>query len=209
MNKVYNGQLIGIANMAQFKWDEVQYKEDGKVLLLWRHERIFQEGLVKPGMFCCDVGGWGHLTERMRQEGCTTLIWDKFTAEQSYPDRVRNETYIEADICNSVTALHYHHSFDLVTCFEVLEHVGSGDDQFSAICNAATILKNGGWFVGTFPIPGKVHMKDDPSVTNWLDDDELQYMLDLAGFSNITIEPTGSITRNEEPSSWYFKGQQP
>ncbi len=190
-----------------FNWDKVQYREDGKVLLLYRHERIFSEGLVRSGMKCLDVGGWGHLTERMRQEGCETIVLDKFTPEQYYPDRVKQETYIEGDIRDFVLANHYSNYFNLITCFEVLEHVGKGDDQFYALTHISQMLQREGWLAGTFPIPDKVHMKDDPSVTNWLDVEDLDYFLRHAGFNNITIEPTGSITPDEDPSSWYFRGQ--
>lgn len=191
----------------EFSWDKVQYRPDGKVLLLWRYERIFQEGLVKSGMFCCDVGGWGHLTERMRQEGCTTTIWDKFTTEQAYPERVRNEPHLEGDILDWLKSDTKKNTFDLVTCFEVLEHVGNYEQQFDAIVNMNTILKHDGWLVGTFPIPNKVHMVDDPTVTNWLDARMIGDLLFHAGFSKIFIVPTGSITEEEDPSSWYFKGQ--
>lgn len=192
--------------MTQFNWNKVQYREDGKVLLLYRHERIFSEGLIRPGMFCCDVGGWGHLTERIRQEGCETIILDKFTEEQYYSERVKNETYIEGDICDSIFTEQYVNSFDLVTCFEVLEHVGSNLEQMFAFENMYKMLKPNGNLRGTFPIPNKVHMKNDPTVTSWMDQNTIVRFMQGVGFININIEETGSITKDEEPSSWYFKG---
>lgn len=41
-----------------FNWDTIQRREDGKVLLLYRHERIFGEGLIYKGMKVLDLGGW-------------------------------------------------------------------------------------------------------------------------------------------------------
>lgn len=187
-----------------FNWDNVQYKEDGKVLLLYRHERIFEEGLVKPGMSIADVGGWGHLSERIRQEGSTCLIMDKFTNDQYYPARVKMEPHIEIDICAPVeTFKKYENSFDLVTCFEVLEHV---EDQERAIKNIYHILKYNGYIAGTVPIPGYSHKVDEVDI-EFIDTETLSRYLKNAGFCNVVIEPTPSINKEDpDKPSLYFKG---
>lgn len=193
--------------MTQFNWDKVQYREDGKVLLLWRHERIFEEGLVQPGMNCCDIGGWGHLTDRLRQEGCVATIWDNFTDEQYFWERVTEQSFRIVDISDENSVTGYKHSFDLVTCFEVLEHVGDYNRQWRAFVNMGNILKVGGWLAGTFPIPNGTHPIDDPTISSWLDMDEIKFIMQANDFINVTVEPTGSIDRIDTPVSYYFKGQ--
>lgn len=184
-----------------FRWDKIQYKPDGKVLLLWRHERLFEEGLIKNGISVCDVGGWGHLAERIIQEGGTCLILDKFTEDQCYPDHVRSLPHVEMDICKSPINLPL---FDLVTCFETLEHV---EDQRKAIFNMYSLLRVDGWIAGTVPIPGGTHPADDPHV-HFLAPEELRTLLEEAGFKNILVEGTPSINKEDTfHPSLYYRGQ--
>jgi SAM-dependent methyltransferase len=186
-----------------FRWDLIQYRPDGKVLLLWRHERLFEEGLIKKGTEVCDVGGWGHLSERIMQEGGTCLILDKFTEDQYYPERVMSLPHVRMDICKPIKGLSL---FDVVTCFEVLEHV---DNQEQAIKNMYALLKPGGWVAGTVPIPGGTHPADDPHV-HFIDEHQLRLFLEAAGFRNITIESTPSINKEDTfHPSLYYKGQKP
>jgi SAM-dependent methyltransferase len=189
-----------------FNWDVVQYKEDGKVLLLYRHERIFIEGLVKPGMEIMDVGGWGHLTERIQQEGASCVVLDNFSPDQYFPDRVKQNPYLVGDIGHLDFGSHYlENRFDVICCFETLEHVGDISHQSTAMFHIARMLKTKGVFVGTVPIPGFCHYLGEPGV-HFLNEEELRKLLQEAGFVDIFIEPTGSVTKDGPLSSLYFRG---
>ncbi len=188
-----------------FNWDQVQYRADGKVLLLYRHERIFSEKLFKKGMNCADIGGWGHLSERIRQEGGQCIVLDKFTEDQYFPDRVRNEPHMVFDVCAPLDVM-MEKSYDLITCFEVLEHV---DDQPAAIKNMYSMLKPGGHLAGTFPVPGGTHPADDPHV-HFISQDELREHMSSAGFIDIITELTPSVNSfDTHCPSFYFKGRKP
>jgi SAM-dependent methyltransferase len=185
-----------------FNWDVVQYREDGKVLLLYRHERIFTEVLVKPGMNVLDVGGWGHFNERVHQEGAFCTVLDNFGPDQYYPDRVKPFS-IQADICKlDVLKLSGPYTYDIVTCFETLEHVA---DQEAAVKNIYSLLRSPGIFAGTVPIPGFCHYLGEPGI-KFLNEKELRKLLQDAGFVDIFIEPTSSVTQDGPLSSLYFRG---
>jgi SAM-dependent methyltransferase len=186
-----------------FDWNKIQYREDGKILLLYRHERIFEEGLVKPGDKVLDIGGWGHFTERVMQEGAECFVWDKFTEDQYFTERVRKNKHMQVDICTCHTLAYVHSNvFDLVTCFETLEHVA---DQKAALINIHTVLRPSGIFAGTVPIPGFCHHLDEPGI-QFLNEKELRNLLQETGFIDIFIEPTGSLTKDSPQSSLYFRG---
>jgi SAM-dependent methyltransferase len=190
----------------QFRWDMIQHRPDGKVLLLYRHERLFDEGLIKSGMDILDVGGWGHLTERMEQEGAHAHVLDNMGPDQYYPDRVKKGRLIVADICTChVRAYTMSNLFDVITCFETLEHVA---DQDAALKNIFTMVRPSGVFAGTVPIPGFCHFIGEPGIT-LLDEQQLRDKLTTAGFVDIFIEPTGSVTKDEVPSSLYFRARKP
>jgi len=156
-----------------FNWDKLQYRPDGKIHLLYRHERMFEEGLIKPGYSVLDVGGWGMLSSRLLQEEVSCLIIDIFSEDQYYPERVKQLPHINADITKDSTVASLTITpFDLVTCFEMLEHC---HDQVAAINNIHSVLKPGGYLAGTFPIPGKSHAADDPTVT-FLSKEEIKAM---------------------------------
>lgn len=189
--------------MESFKWDTVQYRDDGKVLLLFRHERVFQEGLIKPGMKVLDVGGWGHFTERVVQESCQCIVLDNFSPDQYFPDRVKLNEHIVANIDGEFSSIGLEESsFDLIHCGETLEHVL---DQEKAVANISRLLKLGGVFVGTVPIPGYCHFIGEPGI-KFLDEDQLRKLLEANGFHNVFIESTPSIVEDEVHSSLYFRG---
>lgn len=186
-----------------FNWDVVQYRADGKVLLLYRHERIFEEGLVKPGMNCADIGGWGHLSERIRQEGASCIVLDKFTEDQYYADRVKKESHKRFDLC-SADWDSYVEAFDLITCFEILEHI---EGQGWAINNMYKMLKPGGYLAGTFPVSGGTHPADDPHVT-FISQEGIKHLMSCTGFIDIITELTPSVNKYDSHCpSFYFKGR--
>jgi cyclopropane fatty-acyl-phospholipid synthase-like methyltransferase len=184
-----------------FNWGKIQYRPDGKILLLWRHERVFEEGLVKPEYDVLDIGGWGHFSDRVIQEKAYCTILDLFTEDQYYSDRVRQSNYIEADICSYTD---YSKQYDLITCGEVLEHVS---DPYKAILNMYSLLKTNGWLAGTIPIPGFSHAIDDEHV-NFIDQETITDYLIKAQFKNLLIETTASINKDDLTHPCiYFKGQ--
>ncbi len=187
-----------------FNWAEIQRRADGKILLLYRHERIFNEGLVRPGMRVLDVGGWGVLARALLEEGAICTILDTFSEDQYYSERVKALPHIVGDILQA-DQLWGQEQFDVITCFEMLEHC---TDQSRGVENMYVLLKPGGVLVGTFPIPGTTHQVDDPSVT-FLNREELRDLLTAVGFTVLMIEETGSMTKEAEPSSLYFKARKP
>lgn len=191
--------------MTDFSWDEIRRREDGKVLLLYRHERIFEEGLTKDASKALDVGGWGVLAQRLTEDGIDTTIVDIFEEDQYFPDRVRMMKHVVGDITKkeTITALGGKYSFDLITCFEMLEHC---HDQDAAIWNMYQLLREGGWIAGSVPIPGFSHKADEPGI-NWLNPEQLKALLFASGFEDIFIEPTGSLYKDGPKSSYYFRAR--
>lgn len=181
-----------------FAWDKIQKDDKGKIVLLYRHQRIFDEGMVKPGMKVLDVGGWGMLAQRLTQEGADCTILDLFTQDQAYPDRVRSLPHKVGDVRDP--DCFPDRTFDLVTCFEMLEHCG---DIPAALANIRSWLKPRCWLVGTIPLPGRIHI-NDPTVTI-LSQEELVAALKKAGFATVSAEPTGSIRASDPPCCTYFK----
>lgn len=185
-----------------FTWDEIQRREDGKVNLLYRHERIFEEGLVSPGFKVLDIGGWGVLATRIIEEGAQCTILDNFTEDQYYPDRVISLPHIRGDIlkADEIDEL-IPGTYDLITCFEMLEHCV---DQPKAVENIYNLLKPTGILVGTFPIPGFCHTEGEPDIT-FLDVNELNELLSGAGFSSNSVEKTPSVNKGDSVCSLYYK----
>lgn len=182
-----------------FSWESPVVGPDGKTQLLYRHERIFQEGLVKAGMTVLDVGGWGVLAQRLLEEGCETLILDLFTHDQAYPERVRRLPHRVGDVCDRKTFSP--ETFDVVTCFETLEHVA---DFREALRSVYLWLRPGGVFVGTIPLPGHIHAGDpDVYVPR---PEELLEALYSVGFGFVTVEESASIYASDAPCCTYFKG---
>jgi len=187
-----------------FDWDEIKRDSEGRVLLLYRHQRVLDEGIVTPGMKVLDVGGWGVLATRFNEEGIECIIIDNFSEDQYYPERVRSLLYIHGDITQSSELVSWGQgTYDVVTCFEMLEHC---KQQAVGVRNMYKMLKPGGTIVGTFPIPGRVHAVDDSDV-NFLTEEELRELLEAARFEDILVEPTGSVVKEEEPCSLYFRAR--
>lgn len=187
-----------------FNWTSINRDDNGIIILLYRHERILTEGIVTQGSSVLDLGGWGILASRLQEEGATCIIMDNFSEDQYFPDRVKSLPHINGDILDTDRLPERGAgTFDVVTCFEMLEHCR---DQSLAVKNIYTMLKPVGTLVGTFPIPGGTHPADDPDV-KFLTKEELLSIFKEAGFTDILIEPTGSITKEEEPCSLYFRAR--
>ena len=185
--------------MTIMQWGVDEFEPDGKLVVLYRFKRILDEGIVASGDRVLDVGGWGKLEYRLTQEGCLVDLINIDAEEcnrvmEKYGNSfiILNEDIRKADIEDE--------TYDVVTCFETLEHILSSREF--AIEKMFRVLKPGGKFTGTIPIPGRCHPVDDPTV-DFINPDELIHILkDYA--TDIKIEPTGSISPDEIPCSWFF-----
>lgn len=52
-----------------FSWDTIRRDNAGKIILLYRHERIFSKPFIANARDVLDVGGWGILAQRFIEEG--------------------------------------------------------------------------------------------------------------------------------------------
>lgn len=186
--------------MTVFSWDEIRRGADGKIVLLYRHERVLLEPFFTNVRDVLDVGGWGILAQRFLEEERRCTILDLFTEDQYYPDRVRALPHKVGDVCDATSFLPT--SFDLVTCFETLEHVA---DIPVALCNIWKWLRSGGHIVGTIPIPGFCHHEGDHGI-QFLTEDALNGLLRKTGFVDIRVEPTASVALGDVPCCLYFVG---
>ncbi len=186
-----------------FRWDEVQRRPDGKILLLYRQQRVFDEGIVRAGIDVLDIGGWGMLATAVAEAGARCTILDLFTPDQYYPERVKALPHVVGDARDS--SLFPSESFDAVTCFEMLEHCKGID---LVLASAAKWLRRGGVLAGTMPIPGRTHAADEPGI-EFLSCDELRERLERAGLSVERLAPTASIEQDDQPSSIYFVARKP
>lgn len=186
-----------------YRWDEVQRRPDGRILLLYRHQRVLDEGLVRPGMDVLDVGGWGMFAQGVIEAGARCTILDLFTPDQYYPDRVRA---LPHKVGNVLDADNFPaESFDAITCFETLEHVGRID---AAIANVHRWLRPDGWFAGTVPRPGHCHLEGEAGIV-FVTEADLAAKLRAAGFEDVTVEPSGSIAPDAPQSCLYFRARRP
>jgi 2-polyprenyl-3-methyl-5-hydroxy-6-metoxy-1,4-benzoquinol methylase len=145
-----------------------------------------------------DVGGWGKLSYRLVQEGCdvTILNIDKPLCD-TLPSKYPGVKIVCADIRESGLA---DNTFDAVHCSETLEHIIENRDV--AIREIFRVIKPGGVFVGTIPIPGVCHGSWDKTISMMTPD---EFKLAVSEYcSSVSIEPTGSIFKTNQPGSWYF-----
>lgn len=183
-----------------FRWDGIQRDDSGRIVMLYRHARVFDEGIVRAGMDVLDVGGWGVFAHAAIERGARCVILDKFTEDQAYPDRVRSLPHVEGDVLNAETF--DPETFDVVTCFETLEHVGNIP---AALRSIHSWLRPGGVLVGTVPMPGHIHAGDP--MCDVPDPERLVMELIIAGFTDATTEPSASIHRDDSPICTYFRGR--
>lgn len=184
-----------------YDWSQVQRTPDGKILLLYRHQRVLDEGLIRPGADVLDVGGWGMFAQAVIESGAACTILDLFTPDQYYPDRVkalphRVGSVLDAD--NFPPAI-----FDTITIFETLEHVGSYE---KALANMHRWLRPGGWIAGTVPRQGYCHLEGEPGIV-FVSEAELAKKLRAAGFGRVKVEPTPSVTKDSAVCCLYFRGR--
>ena len=181
------------------QWGVDEYEPNDKLIILYRFKRIIDEGIVKPLDRVLDVGGWGKLEKRLTQEGC---LVDVINIDREECDRIRSRYGSSFIIINDDirTAGIVDDKYDVICCFETLEHIL--EDRKLAIKQMFRVLVPGGKFVGTIPIPGRVHPVDDPTV-DFISPEELRSILEEYAV-DIRIEPTGSIKPQDTPGSWFF-----
>ena len=189
--------------MTAFRWDIEQRDANGRLLLLYRQRRVFDEGIVRASIDVLDIGGWGMLAKAIAEAGARCTILDLFTPDQAYPARVKALPHVVGDARDP--SLFPSEIFDAVTCFEMLEHCKGID---LVLASAAKWLRHGGVLAGTMPIPGRTHAADDPGI-EFLSSDELRERLDRACLSVERLEPTASIELDDQPSSIYFVARKP
>ena len=186
-----------------FQWDKIQRLPDGRILLLYRHQRIFDEGWVRSGIDMMDIGGWGVLTQAAIEAGARCTILDLFTQDQYYPDRVRALPFVEGDARDQK---HFNpSSFDTITCFEMLEHCGDAD---AVLENAYAWLRPNGIIAGTIPVPGFCHDENQSDI-EFFSETEIARRLERAGFVIVRVEPTASRSVGEPLCCIYFVGRKP
>ena len=184
-----------------FSWDKIQYTPDNKVLLLYRHQRIFDEKIIKPEDNVLDIGGWGVLAKRIIQEGANCTILDIFEEDQYYSNRVKDMPHIVGDICD-VDLIKRLGKYNVITCFEMLEHCKNPKE---AIKNMSHILIKGGHLVGTVPLKNVCHAADEEGI-HFFTPEELETLLSAAGLKTILIEKTSSLYKDSSNfASYYFK----
>ena len=183
-----------------FEWARDEFDENGKLVLLYRQQRIIDERIINPGMRVIDVGGWGKIAHRLAQEGCDVVLInpDKdFGADKKQPLPHKNLSIVIGDIRSSGFP---DESFDAAHCSETLEHITDGRDV--AIREIFRLLKPGGVFVGTIPMPGICHPADEPDI-HFLKPDSLKELVkDYC--DSVSVEPTGSIFKTDSHVSWFF-----
>jgi ubiquinone/menaquinone biosynthesis C-methylase UbiE len=188
-----------------FTWEIDDFDENGKLVILYRHQRIIDEGIVKKGDRLLDVGGWGKLEYRLSQEGCRVCSMD---IDRSMCKGLRKKYGLAFDIVNgdAISLPFKNGVFNTVTCFEVIEHLKPWKRP-KIMKEISRVLIQRGNFAGTIPIPGCCHAKDDLTV-DFITPDELIILMS-EHFSDISVEPTGSIKKENGASSWYFRSNKP
>ena len=185
--------------MKLMNWEVDEYDSNGKLIVLYRLMRVIDSGVIKPGAKVLDVGGWGKMSLRLTQEGCVVDLFNLDQDKCDYIKKLRGDAF--NIICGDIRKdMHASGEYDVVTCFETLEHIM--EDRPLAIDVIMRALKEGGTFTGTIPIPNRCHPIDDPTVV-FIYPEELRSLLSKY-CDDIFIEATGSLYKEEEPSSWYF-----
>lgn len=170
-----------------WSWGRDDFDENGKLILLYRHQRFLDEGYI--GKRVLDIGGWGKMAFRLAQEGCEVVLLD--LALNGH----HNFNMFES-ICADAHFLPFRNgAFDTVHSSETLEHVKSAERVCEEVLR---VLKAGGIYCGTVPIPDMVHALGEEG-TRFFNQDELKEL--LSEYWVKKIEPTPSIEPVEELSS--------
>lgn len=174
-------------------WEKDNFDKNGKLMLLYRHQRFIDEGFI--GTNILDIGGWGKLAYRLIQEGKNVVLIDvdkillkdikkRFGGELILS--VGEELPLVSDV------------FDTVHSSETLEHVTCAEE---VVREVHRVLRKGGIFCGTVPIPNEVHSRSEPGI-RFFSKDNLKSL--LANFKIINIEDTPSIKREDKSCSIMF-----
>ncbi len=173
------------------EWSIDKFDKNGMLIVLYRYERILHENMVKKGDNVLDIGGWGKLEHRLYQEGCKVCSMD-IDINRCKSNNKRYNSSFNVINGDAIKLPFKNKSFDIVTCFEVFEHLNP-PKRPEIIKEISRILKHKGNFIGTIPIPGFSHPKNDPTV-NFMTPEEFNILISK-NFDDITIEPTGSIKK--------------
>ncbi|MEX2579659.1 MAG: class I SAM-dependent methyltransferase [Verrucomicrobiales bacterium] len=147
---------LPVEDLAQYYREE--YRVSYKKTVVPRRRHVFRaakvalmrlghcEGLVRPGMKSLDVGaGGGEWVYLMRRLGCDAVGVEP---NEGYGSFARQQYDVEVFLGMYRDAVFQRGSFDLVTLFQVLEHLAEPVEDLRAI---ADYLKPGGLFVIEVP----------------------------------------------------------
>jgi len=142
--------------MKHFEGNNLYWKEsDKKIDFVFRKTKKFIQNITA----CCDIGiGNGYTVKFFYKKGVRTTGVDISPYLIEYFQKVVTSEkmaieLIETDITKSTFG---EEKYDLVTCFDVFEHL-TDEGLNSAIKNIATSLKSGGLLLGTVPLFEKLN----------------------------------------------------
>jgi 2-polyprenyl-3-methyl-5-hydroxy-6-metoxy-1,4-benzoquinol methylase len=127
---------------------------------IWKGNRVKLDfvfkriaNFLKPSLHACDIGlGEGYALDKLYETGLrvTGIDISRYAVqyiEEKFSKEGKRINLLAGDISNIDLE---EDQFDLVTCFDVLEHV-KPDGLAKAIENIKHALKNGGYLIGTLP----------------------------------------------------------
>lgn len=186
--------------MEEWTWERDNFDSFGKLKLLYRQQRFFDEGGI--GHRVLDIGGWRKMCFRLGQEGREPVLLNlrKKSLLKARNMKRRHKSNQFELICADAHHLPFQaETFDTVYSAETLEHVKSAE----LVCNDILyILKPEGIFCGTVPIPGICHHQGEDEI-RFFSSKQLRIL--LSKFQEILkIEETPSIKPDGSPCSIMF-----
>ena len=177
-----------------WSWSRDDFDQNGKLILLYRHQRFLDEEWV--GEKVLDIGGWGKIAHRLSQDGhdVQLLDIDKLLLGKSRA-RFQGFETIQGDAQNLPFK---NEVFDTVHCSETLEHVRSAED---VVRDVFMVLKKNGTFCGTVPLPNVVHKTGEEGI-RFFSNDELREI--FHDYKILKLEETPSISPSDHACSIIF-----
>lgn len=179
--------------------------DNGKLRLLYRHQRFIDEGWM--GHHVLDIGGWGKMAYRLAQDGRDVILLNiSFEGSDGHLERLWRKSAINRFkllFADAHDMPFRNEVFDTVHSSEMLEHVRSPE----IICEEVfRVLRLCGYFCGSVPIPGHCHNEGELGI-RFFNYTELKQLL-VPKFKILKMEETSSIMQHdEEPSSIMFVAQ--
>lgn len=188
--------------MTTWSWERDDFDNQGKLILLYRHQRFIDEGWI--GKRVLDIGGWGKMSFRLGQEGREVIILNNWKPDLEEAKSMKKEHKFNGFelICADAHSLPFKNSvFNTVHSSETLEHVKSAERVSDEVFR---VLEKEGIFCGTVPIPGVCHHKDEQGV-RFFTETELREL--LLKYLVLKLEETPSIKASGGRCSIMFVAQ--